>query len=93
MPSANKFVDDFSRVFSGAAGVAQGARNEAETAMKSWMQKMVADQGFVKRDEFEAVAEMAKNARVEADALRKELDELKAQIEASPKSKSKTSKS
>ncbi len=89
MPTANKFVDDFSRVFSGAAGVAKGARGEAEAAMKSWMQKMVAEQGFVKRDEFEAVAEMAKKVRVQNDEMQKEIDALKKQIESLSKSKAK----
>ncbi len=83
MAGANKFVDDMSRVVVGAAGVARGAMNEAETAMKGWTQKWVSEQGFVTRDEFEAVALMAKNARAECDELRKELDALRAEMKTS----------
>ncbi len=81
MASANKFVDDMSRVVSGAAGVAQGAMKEAETTMKGWTRKWVNDQGFVSRDEFQAVAEMAKKARQENDTLRKELEALQARVD------------
>lgn len=83
MASANKFVDDLTRVMSGAAGVAQSALGEAENTMKSWTQRWVADQGYVTRDEFEAVSDMAKKARSENAALREELDALKAAIGAS----------
>ncbi len=92
MASANKFVDDMARMMTGAAGVAQGAFSEAENTMKSWTQKWVGQQGFVSRDEFEAVAEMAKRARAENEALRKELDELCSEIAKKPASSSKAKK-
>ncbi len=89
MPSANKFVDDMSRMMSGAAGVAQGALGEAENKMKSWTENWVADQGFVRRDEFEAVSEMVKKARAENMALREELEALKAEVAKLSKGKGK----
>jgi hypothetical protein len=61
-------------------GVAQGARTEAETAMKSWMDRWLADRDFVTREEFDAVRAMAQKAREENEAL-------KARIEALEKSK------
>jgi len=39
--------------------VAQGAMTEAETAMKSMMDRWLADRDFVTRDEFDAVRAMA----------------------------------
>lgn len=77
MSSANKIVDDLSRVFSGAMGVAQGAAGEAENAMKSFVAKLMADKDYVSREEFEAVAEMARNARAEVEALKIEIATLK----------------
>ncbi len=77
MANANKIFDDVSRVFSGAMGVAQGAKQEAENSMKGFFAKMVEDQNFVTREEFEAVQQMAQNARTEVEVLRKEIEAMK----------------
>ena len=37
MQTNNKFFDDMSKVMTSAMGVAQGAKEEAETTMKSWI--------------------------------------------------------
>ena len=52
-----------------AMGVAQGAREEAETAAKSMVDRWFADRDFVTREEFDAVRAMAQKAREENDAL------------------------
>lgn len=70
MSGANKFFDDMSKLMTNAMGVAQGARTEAETAMKSWMDRWLADRDFVTREEFDAVRAMAQKAREENEALR-----------------------
>ena len=57
-------------------GVAQGAKDEAETAVKSLVDRWMADQNFVTREEFDAVRLMAQKAREENDALRVRLDAL-----------------
>ena len=80
MTGPNKLFDDLSKLMTNAMGVAQGARTEAETAMKSWMDRWLADRDFVTREEFDAVRAMAQNAREENEAL-------KARIEALEKSK------
>ena len=77
MSSANKIVDDMSRVFAGALGVAQGAKTEAETAMKSFVSKLLEDQNFVRREEFEAVQTMAQKAREEVAELKATIEKLK----------------
>lgn len=69
MQSRNKFMDDFSQLFTNALGVAQGARTEAENAMRSLMDRWLADRDFVTREEFDAVKAMAQKARTENDAL------------------------
>ncbi|MGC1487313.1 MAG: accessory factor UbiK family protein, partial [Albidovulum sp.] len=53
MQGQNKFLDDMSKLMTNAMGVAQGARTEAETAMKGWMDRWLADRDFVTRDEFD----------------------------------------
>ena len=76
MQSRNRFLDDMSQLMTNAMGVAQGARAEAETAMKSLMDRWLADRDFVTREEFEAVRAMAQKAREENEALRARLDAL-----------------
>ena len=57
-------------------GVAQGAKDEAETAVKSLIDRWMADQNFVTREEFDAVRAMAQKAREENDAMKARLDAL-----------------
>lgn len=79
MTGPNRFFDDLSKLMTNAMGVAQGARTEAETAIRGWMDRWLADRDFVTREEFEAVREMAIKARAENAELRAEIEALKAQ--------------
>ena len=74
----NKMLDDLSQLMTNAMGVAQGAREEAETAMRSVIDRWLADQNFVTREEFDAVRAMAQKAREENDALKTRLDAMEA---------------
>ena len=76
MTPRNKMFDDLSRLMTNAMGVAQGARDEAENAMKSWMDRWLADRDFVTREEFDAVRMMAQKAREENAELKARLDAL-----------------
>ena len=78
MQSKNKFMDDMSQIMTNAMGVAQGAKDEAENAMKSFMDRWLADRNFVTREEFDAVQAMAQKARVQNDELSARLDALEA---------------
>jgi BMFP domain-containing protein YqiC len=69
MQTRNKFVDDLSQLMTNAMGVAQGAKDEAETAMKGVIDRWLADRDFVTREEFDAVRAMAQKAREENEAL------------------------
>ena len=79
MQTRNKIMEDISQLMTNAMGVAQGAREEAETAMKSLMDRWLADRDFVTRDEFEAVRAMAQKAREENEALKARLAALEAE--------------
>jgi len=81
MQPGNKIFDDLSKLMTNAMGVAQGARTEAETAMKSMMDRWLADRDFVTREEFDAVRGMAQKAREENEALKARIEALEASIE------------
>jgi len=76
MTPRNKMFDDLSQLMTNAMGVAQGARDEAENAMKSWMDRWLADRDFVTREEFDAVRMMAQKAREENAELKARLNAL-----------------
>ncbi len=76
MQTRNKILDDISQLMTNAMGVAQGARDEAETAMKGIMDRWLADRDFVTREEFDAVRTMAQKAREENEALKARIEAL-----------------
>ena len=76
MQTRNKIFDDISQLMTNAMGVAQGAREEAETAMKSMIDRWLADRDFVTREEFDAVQAMARKAREENAELAARLEAL-----------------
>ena len=76
MQTRNKILDDFSQLMTNAMGVAQGAKDEADTAMNSLVDRWLADRDFVTREEFDAVRAMAQKAREENEALKFRLDAL-----------------
>ena len=80
MQSRSKFLDDVSQLMTNAAGVAQGARQEAESAMRGLMDRFLADQNLVTREEFDAVREMAVKAREENDRLSARIAELEEKL-------------
>ena len=91
MQTRNKIFDDISQLMTNAMGVAQGAKDEAETAMNSWVERWLADRDFVTREEFEAVSAMAKKARAENAALAARLDALEKPARKKPKPRAKKS--
>ncbi len=76
MQTRNKMFDDLSQLMTNAMGVAQGAREEAETAFKSMIDRWLAERDFVTREEFDAVRTMAQKAREENAALLARIEAL-----------------
>jgi BMFP domain-containing protein YqiC len=87
MNTSNRIFDDLSKLMTNAMGVAQGARTEAETAMKGWVDRWMADRNFVTREEFDSVRAMAAKAREENDALKARLDAMEAAAKPTRKAK------
>ena len=83
MQSRNKIFDDISQLMTNAMGVAQGARDEAETALSGLVDRWLADRDLVTREEFEAVRLMARKAREENEALKSRIEALEASAKAS----------
>jgi len=78
MQSRNKVLDDLSQLMTNAMGVAQGAKDEAETALNSMIDRWLADRDLVTREEFDAVRAMAQKAREENAALAARIEALEA---------------
>ncbi len=76
MQTKSKIFDDLSQLMTNAMGVAQGAKDEANTAMKSLMDRWLADRDFVTREEFDAVRAMAQKAREENASLLARIEAL-----------------
>lgn len=60
MTASNKFIDDLSHLMTNALGLAQGAKAEAETALRGRIERWLAAYDLVTREEYEAL-----KARVE----------------------------
>lgn len=78
MQTRNRILDDVSQLMTNAMGVAQGARTEAENAVKGMMDRWLADRDFVTREEFDAVRAMAQKAREENASLEARIAALEA---------------
>ncbi len=78
----NRVLDELAKLMTDAAGAAQGVRREAEQAMRSQFERLLADMDLVKRDDFDAVKDMAAKAREENESLKSEIEALEKRIKA-----------
>jgi BMFP domain-containing protein YqiC len=67
--TTNRFFDEAARLMNDAAGVAQGVRREFETLFRTQAERILRELDVVRRDEFEAVKEMARLAREQNETL------------------------
>ncbi len=74
--ASTKVFDEIAKLMTNAAGAAQGARREIDTLVKTQVERVLNDLEIVKREEFEAVKEMAVKAREENDVLSARVAEL-----------------
>ncbi len=71
--SPNRMFDEFAKLMTDAAGVAQGAKREVETAFKAQIERFISDMDLVSREEFDAVKDMAIKALDEVEKLEERL--------------------
>jgi BMFP domain-containing protein YqiC len=76
----NRFFDEIGRLMNDAAGAAQGVKREVDTVVRNQAEKILRDLDIVKREEFEAVKDMARLAREENEALKARIVALEAKL-------------
>ena len=76
----NRILDDMARLMTDAAGLAQGVKREAETVMRTQLERLLSTMDVVTREEFEAVRDMAILARDENDRLQARIAALEAKL-------------
>lgn len=80
----NRFLDEFAKLMTDAAGVAQGARREVETAFRAQAERFLSDMDIVKREDFDVARDMAVRALDRIDALEARIAELEAKLAEAP---------
>src|SRR3979490_3419144 len=78
--TSNRFFDDIERRMIHAAGAAQGVKREVDTVVRNQAEKFLRDLDVVKREEFEAVKDMARMAREENEALKARIAILEGKL-------------
>jgi BMFP domain-containing protein YqiC len=78
--TSNRFFDEIGRLMNDAAGAAQGVKREVDTVVRNQAEKILRDLDIVKREEFEAVKDMARLAREENEALKIRIAVLEAKL-------------
>lgn len=76
----NRILDEFAKLMTDAAGAAQGVRREVEGVFRAQGEKMLNSMDLVKREEFDAVADMARLAREENESLKLALSGLETRL-------------
>ena len=76
----NRFFDEIGRLMNDAAGAAQGVKREVDTVVRNQAERILRDLDLVKREEFDAVKDMARLAREENEALKTRIAVLEAKL-------------
>ncbi|HUZ72764.1 MAG TPA: accessory factor UbiK family protein [Stellaceae bacterium] len=84
MATENRLFDDLARVASGALGTLSGVRTELETRIREQIERGIERMNLVRREEFDAVQEMAAKARMAQEALEVRVAALEARLAAPP---------
>jgi BMFP domain-containing protein YqiC len=84
--TTNRFFDEIGRLMNDAAGAAQGVKREVDTLWRNQAEKILRDLDVVKREEFEAIKDMARLAREENEALKARIEVLEGKLGIAPDS-------
>lgn len=80
MQSKNPLLNDFSKLLTGAFGIAQNAKSEMETIVSSNLERWISERNFVNREEFDAVRLMAQKAAERNEELEDKLLKLETKL-------------
>ncbi|GJE77978.1 MULTISPECIES: accessory factor UbiK family protein [Methylorubrum] len=80
MQSSNRLFDDVARIFTDAAGAAQGVRREAETLIKGQAERLIRDMDVATREEVDVLRDLVAALRSQNDALAARVTALEARL-------------
>ncbi|WP_298222871.1 accessory factor UbiK family protein [Acidocella sp.] len=80
MTERMKIFDDLAGVAGGAISALAGLREELAAHAKARVEETLRRLDLVRRDEFEAMAELAQRAREHAEALERRLEALEKKV-------------
>ncbi|GGE40146.1 hypothetical protein GCM10007276_16830 [Agaricicola taiwanensis] len=78
----SRLFDGMAQLMTDAVGAAEGVKREVDTMVRSQAEKILADLDLVRREEFDAVRDMAAKARAENEALSARLEALEQRLAA-----------
>ncbi len=82
MSGRAKFFDDLAGVAGGAVSAIAGLREEISALARARVEEMVRRLDLVPREEFEAMAELARRARAQAEALERRVAALEEELKS-----------
>jgi BMFP domain-containing protein YqiC len=82
MQTKNPFLEDFAQLMTNAAGAAQGIGEEMQAVFRSQTERFVANMDLVRREELEAMKDLAEAAAARAEAAEEKLAALEARVKA-----------
>jgi len=91
MQTSNRLLQDVARVATSAASTVVGVKQEIDSLVRQRIERLAADFDLVTREEFDAVQEMAANARTGQEALEARVAELEQKLDKPRTSRKKTS--
>lgn len=80
MQTSNRIFDDLAKVANGAVATLTGVKDELEAMIRQQIERFLADGNLVPRDEFDAMAEVARNARAAQEKLEVRVAKLEAAL-------------
>ncbi len=82
MQSGNRYLGDLAKMANGALSVAAGARQEMRHVVQQRFERLANEHGWVTREEFEAVRDMAVKARTTQDEMAARLADIEGALAA-----------
>ncbi|MGQ4273314.1 accessory factor UbiK family protein [Terrihabitans sp. B22-R8] len=83
--AGGRLFDNLGRLMNDAVGAADSVKREIDTVVRSQAERILGDLDLVRREEFEAVRELAANARAESEKLAARVAALESELAFSNK--------
>ncbi|WP_181703227.1 accessory factor UbiK family protein [Chthonobacter albigriseus] len=76
----SRILDEFAKLMNDAAGVAQSARREVETVLRTQADRVASEMDLVRREDLEIAQELAAKALAEVERLSARVAALEGQL-------------